>query len=154
MRRCATVAALLAGTVCAGCAGSASTGCSAVYRTCTPFEAACESSWTPCRSGADGAGGAMEEIVQIDSQPTSAAIYVDGRFVGYSPLRHRMRYTSETVRIQVAAVPLYGRQSQQVREIVVPPLPRRVLFFMTNAPGLALGTNSQPPAGNAHGRLD
>lgn len=151
LKRQATAAALLVGALCAGCAGKATTGCSGLYRACTPFEADCGSGWTHCRSNA---GGATEEIVQIDSQPTTAAIYVDGRFVGYSPLRHRMRYTSETARIEVAAVPLFSRQTQQVREIVVPPLPRRVLFSMTNTAVSAHGQRSQTVAGVARGRRD
>jgi hypothetical protein len=121
---------LLCACLCAGCGGAAQTGCTGVYRDCTPFEQHCEDGWARC--GTD-ASGATEEIVHIDSRPTTAAIYVDGRFAGYSPLRYRMRFTSETRRIRLAAVPVYGDQAQQTREIVVPPLPRRVLFLMNNA---------------------
>jgi hypothetical protein len=123
--------ALLALCACAGCAGNAPSGCTGVYRTCTPFEEHCRGGWLRC--GTD-ASGATQEIVRIDSRPTTAAIYVDGRFVGYSPVRHRIRFSSETSSVQIAAVPIYEGQAQQTRELLVPPLPRRVLFLMNNAP--------------------
>ncbi|MCF7991552.1 MAG: hypothetical protein K9M02_14000 [Thiohalocapsa sp.] len=141
MKARAIAAALVLAGLCAGCVGATQTGCNGVYRGCTPFEQHCEDGWVRC--GAD-ASGATEEIVHIHSRPTSAAIYIDGRFAGYSPLSYRMRFTSKTNRISLAAVPIYGDQAQQTREIVVPPLPRRVLFLMNNA--ARSSSNAEPAA--------
>ena len=76
--------------------------------------------------------GATRRWVRIDSTPTPAAIYLDGSFIGYTPMRHAMSFTSKTRRLRLVAVPLYAGQAEQQRLIVVPPLPDRVAFFMNN----------------------
>lgn len=87
--------------------------------------------------------GPTQGWVDIQSSPTPAAIYQDGKFIGYTPMRHVMAFTSKTSRISLVAVPLYAGQAQQERLIKVPPLPERVSFLMNN-PGAGAGTLTGP----------
>lgn len=82
-----------------------------------------------CRSTDDGA---TEQWVAIGSFPTPAAIYLNERFIGYSPMRYPMRFTSRDSHISLVAVPLYAGQAQQEELIIIPPLPKRISFFMNN----------------------
>lgn len=82
---------------------------------------------------ADAAGRSVA-IVQIDSSPTPAWIYVENRFIGTTPLEHRFRYDSGRRSIEVVAEPLpdHAAQIRQRRRFSLPPLPTRVHFFMNN----------------------
>lgn len=120
------VAALLA-----GCASSspAPSGCSYAPATCSAFSPDCSGFAAKCRDA-----GPTRAWVEIDSSPTPAAIYLDGQFIGYSPLRYALAFSSTTRLVSLAAVPLHPGQAQQERLIQVPPLPTRVSFFMNNPP--------------------
>ena len=76
--------------------------------------------------------GASHACVTIDAQPTSAAIYVDGEYAGTTPLQYSMWFESNTRYIRVLAQPIHHNQTPQERLIQVPPLPRRLQFFMNN----------------------
>jgi hypothetical protein len=102
---------------------------------CSPFDQDCNLERVGCRSTDDGA---TEQWVEIGSWPTPAAIYLNERFIGYSPMRYPMRFTSQDSRISLVAVPLYAGQAQQEEMIAVPPLPKRISFFMNN-PALDTG---------------
>jgi hypothetical protein len=117
-RRCGAAGlALLAALAAAGCAPLAPGGCAGRVVACPAAET-----------------GPTRAPVRIDTAPTPAAIYLDGRFIGYSPMTYPVTYTSATSHISVVAVPLYPGQAQQQRLIRVPPLPKRVSFFMNNPP--------------------
>lgn len=96
---------------------------------CSAFEPDCVPPDKRPRTVADGE---TRRWVDIDSAPTPAAIYLNGRFIGYSPLRYPLGFNSEDRAVSVVAVPLYPGQAQQEQLIRVPPLPTRVSFFMNN----------------------
>lgn len=106
---------------------------------CSPFDQDCNLERVGCRSTDDGA---TEQWVDIGSWPTPAAIYLNERFIGYSPMRYRMRFTSQDSSISLVAVPLYAGQAQQEQLITVPPLPKRIAFFMNN-PALDPGASER-----------
>jgi hypothetical protein len=89
----------------------------------------CESVPKPCR---DLPPGVSYGVVDIDTSPTPALIYVDGQPVGKAPLRHLLYFADETRFVIVVAEPMYPNQTRQERRIRVPPLPTRIQFFMNN----------------------
>jgi hypothetical protein len=110
------------------------TGCSPQLRpglatSCTAFQPDCAAREPVVLTAAEGE---TRKWVQIDSEPTAAAIYLNGRFIGYSPLRYRIGFSSGDRAIDLVAVPLYPGQAQQQQVIAIPPLPARVSFFMNN----------------------
>jgi hypothetical protein len=96
---------------------------------CYAFEPDCEPRGPTVRVASDGK---TREWVQIDSEPTAAAIYLNQRFIGYSPLRYPISFSSGDRAIDLVAVPLYPGQAQQQQIIAIPPLPARISFFMNN----------------------
>ena len=72
--------------------------------------------------------------IKIDSSPTSAWIFIDGVYVGTTPLETEMSFGASTSYLEVAAVPIYDSQSRQVKRIKVPPLPKSLYFLMNNSP--------------------
>jgi len=76
--------------------------------------------------------GASNELVEIGSSPTAAAIYVDGTYVGKTPLKRYLWFSSTTHAVTVVAEPLYPGQARQEQRLRVPPLPGRLTFFMNN----------------------
>jgi hypothetical protein len=103
---------LLTATLAAGCAGDR-------LQALSPF------------AGPDGITIAP---VEIDSAPTAAWIYVNGKYVGNTPLVYGLAYDSGTRYIEVVAEPLPSHpvQVRQRQHITVPPLPTRIQFFMNN----------------------
>jgi len=89
---------------------------------CRPLPAECLSEQT----------GASFAWVDIDASPTPAAIHVNGEFIGRTPLRYPLSFTSQTRYVVVVAEPLYPSQSRQERRLLVPPLPNRIQFYMNN----------------------
>ena len=81
-----------------------------------------------------GPGGINVAPVEIDSSPTTAWIYIDGRYAGNTPLVHELTYKGDTRLIEVVAEPLpdHPMQTRQTKHIPVPPLPARLHFFMNN----------------------
>ena len=81
-----------------------------------------------------GPGGISIAPVEIDSSPTTAWVYIDGRYVGNTPLVYGLAYDSDTRYIEVIAEPLPNHpvQLRQTKHIRVPPLPTRLHFFMNN----------------------
>ena len=81
-----------------------------------------------------GPDGITIAPVEIDSAPTTAWIYVNGKYVGNTPLVYGLFYDSDTKHIEVVAEPLPSHTSQlrQTQRIQVPPLPTRIQFFMNN----------------------
>jgi hypothetical protein len=79
-------------------------------------------------------GGVTIAPVKIDSSPTTAWIYIDGKYVGNTPLVYGLAYDSNTHYIEVIAEPLpdHPVQQRQTKHIRVPPLPIRVHFFLNN----------------------
>lgn len=97
--------------------------CIAIFGDCQPSPPECLN----VRSGASFAW------VDIDSSPTPAAIYVNGEYVGETPLQYPLAFTSRTRYVVVVAEPLYPTQTRQEQRLPVPPLPNRIQFFMNNA---------------------
>lgn len=122
----ASAAGLLCLLLSVGCAQQLrpdlSAGCSAFQPDCEPQE--------PYVSTA--ADGETREWVEIVSEPTAAAIYLNERFIGYSPMRYPIGFSSGDRAISLIAVPVYPGQAQQEQLIAIPPLPARVSFFMNN----------------------
>ena len=131
-----TWALALANLALAGCAGDYATptnvDCTPGARpVCTPLQEPCPRPAAPCSYLPPGATNAL---VEIGSSPTPAAIYVDGEYVGESPLKRYLWFSSTTRAVTVVAEPLYPGQARQEQRLLVPPLPERLTFFMNNAP--------------------
>jgi hypothetical protein len=122
-------AVLLLVVALAGCAGGAEYACNFGPQNCEEVLGQCEPEPADCGRLPSGASSAP---VTIDSAPTSAAIFIDGRYVGQTPLRYRIHFSSNTRFIHVVAEPVYPSQTRQERRLQVPPLPQRIQFFMTN----------------------
>lgn len=136
---------LLAVAVLAGAFQSG--GCAAPELACYPeARPLCEASFGPCEpvpaACAEIPPGASNARVEIDSSPTPAAIYVDGEYVGQTPLNRYLWFSSLTRAVTVTAEPLYPGQARQEQRLRVPHLPRRVTFFMNNP---ALANDPQDP---------
>jgi hypothetical protein len=103
---------------------------------CPEAESSCASAFSDCEPAPQGCvalpPGVSYGLVTIDASPTPASIYVDGRAVGRTPLRHPLSFTDQTRYVIVVAEPLYPHQTRQERRIRVPPLPERIQFFMNN----------------------
>jgi hypothetical protein len=145
----AAVALLLAGLWSTG--SVLTTGCARATRPqlslgCSGFDPDCEARPATAVTAADGE---TRRRVQIDTEPTSAAIYFNGRFIGYSPLKYDIGFSSTDRAISLIAVPLYPGQAQQEQLIAIPPLPTRVSFFMNNPAADAADSDEpqdRPPA--------
>jgi hypothetical protein len=115
---------------------------------CSAFRTDCAPAGTRAPSVDDGN---TRHWVRIDSSPTPAAIYLNEQFIGYSPLRHPIGFGSGDSQINLIAVPLFPGQAQQSQYISIPPLPKRVKFFMNNPAADTTSTNQPmdrrlPPA--------
>lgn len=113
-----------------GCAGQTSIDCTSnVDRLLT---------WLPVYGAAppDPCGyvprGSSNTLVEIDSSPTPAAIYVNGDYIGKTPLKRYLWFSSTVRTVNVVAKPLYPGQGRQEQHLLVPHLPRRLTFFMNN----------------------
>lgn len=80
----------------------------------------------------DGPDGATVREVRIDASPTPAWIFIDGTYVGRTPVEPEIAFTHATRFIEVVAVPLHESQTRQVLRIVPPSLPRDLQFFLDN----------------------
>jgi len=76
--------------------------------------------------------GASFKLVDIDASPTPAAIYLNGEFIGRTPLRYPLSFTSQSRYMVIVAEPLYPTQARQERRMLMPPLPDRIQFYMNN----------------------
>ena len=94
----------------------------------------CSSNRLDALSPFPGPDGISIAPVKIDSSPTTAWIYIDGKYVGNTPLVYGLAYDSNTHYIEVIAEPLpdHPVQQRQTKHIRVPPLPIRVHFFLNN----------------------
>jgi hypothetical protein len=81
-----------------------------------------------------GQNGEDAAIVEIHASPTPAWIFVNGDYAGITPLDYEMQFDSETRSLEVSAVPMYGSQTRQSKRLHVPPLPKRLHFFMNTPP--------------------
>ena len=79
-----------------------------------------------------GPEGATMAQVQIDAAPTPAWIFVDGAYVGQTPVTPEIPFTHETRFVEVVAVPMYASQTRQLLRITPPALPRNLTFFLDN----------------------
>jgi hypothetical protein len=112
-------------------------GCAQPSRDCRAARGApCDSAFNPCASTVDACRdvplGATNALVEIGSVPTTADIYVNGDYIGRTPLKRYLWFSSATRTITVVAEPLYPGQARQEQRLSVPPLPERVTFFMNN----------------------
>lgn len=96
---------------------------------CDPRFGHCAGDIDPCRHIPPGATSAL---LEIDSSPSSAKIFVDGTYVGRTPLKHYLWFFSTTRAIIVVAEPIYPGQARQEQRLTVPHLPKRLTFFMNN----------------------
>jgi hypothetical protein len=96
----------------------------------------CEPTFGPCAADVDPCryvpAGATNTLVEIDSFPTPAEIFIDGAYVGRTPLKRYLWFSSRTPAVNVVAEPLYPGQARQKQRLNVPPLPKRLTFFMNN----------------------
>ena len=76
--------------------------------------------------------GSTAARVRIDSSPTEAWIFVDGQYVGITPLEQKIKFWAATRYVEVVAVPMYPAQARQVKRLEVPPLPQTLFFDMNN----------------------
>ena len=79
-----------------------------------------------------GPDGATVAQVEIDSSPTPAWIFIDGTYVGQTPVTREIPFTHETRFIEVVAVPAYASQTRQVLRVTPPAVPRNLTFFLDN----------------------
>ena len=84
---------------------------------------------SPVRGGPDGATLAQ---VRIDSSPTPAWIFVDGTYVGQTPVTRDIAFTHETRFVEVVAVPKCAAQTRQVLRVTPPSMPENLTFFLDN----------------------
>jgi len=98
---------------------------------CDPTLGPCAADMDPCSYIPPGTTNAL---VEIDAMPTSAKIYVDGEYVGRTPIKRYLWFSSTTRAITVVAEPLFPGQARQEQRVNVPPLPKRLTFFMNNPP--------------------
>jgi hypothetical protein len=105
-----------------GCREDLKAECGSTFAPCTVLI-------DPCR---DIPPGATNSLVEIDSSPTPAEIFVDGTYVGRTPLKRYLWFSSTTRSVTVVAEPLYPGQARQEQSLNVHPLPRRLTFFMNN----------------------
>lgn len=105
--------------------------CDNISEDCSSWPGACRSLPKAC---AEVPAGADHVLVEILSSPTHAAIYLDGKFIGTSPLLHPLWYSSKTRFLRLTAEPLFPGQARQEQLIKIPPLPSRIQFFMNSAP--------------------
>jgi hypothetical protein len=130
-RRGARAAAVAAAVLLGGCA-QPGLDCRAAR------DAACDSSFGPCAADVDPCRdvppGATNTLVEIESRPTPADVFVDGTYVGRTPLKRYLWFSSTTRAVTVVAEPLYPGQARQEQRLRVPPLPERLTFFMNNPP--------------------
>lgn len=91
---------------------------------------ACLSACTP--AAVQPSPGSSVGTVSIDASPDAAWIFVDGRFVGRTPVAPAIPFTHATRYVEVVAVPMHASQARQALRIVPPSLPRRLQFFMDN----------------------
>ena len=98
----------------------------------------CDLDMVPCAADIDPCRyippGATNTLVEIDSSPTAAMIYVNGEYVGRTPIKRYLWFSSTTRAVTVVAEPLFPGQARQEQQLNVPPLPRRLTFFMNNPP--------------------
>lgn len=80
----------------------------------------------------DAPAGATVREVHIDASPTPAWIFIDGTYVGRTPVEPEIPFTHATRFIEVVAVPLHDSQTRQVLRLVPPSLPRDLQFFLDN----------------------
>jgi hypothetical protein len=76
--------------------------------------------------------GASTARIKIDSRPTPAWIFIDGRFVGRTPVEPLVAFTHATLFVDVVAVPMHASQTRQALKLVPPVLPHQVTFFLDN----------------------
>lgn len=111
-------------------------GCSTRPLDCSGQRNACAGAFADCapvpESCRNVPPGVSYGLVDIDTSPTPASIYVDGERVGVTPLRHPLYFNNQTRYVIVVAEPMYPNQTRQERRIRVPPLPNRIQFFMNN----------------------
>ena len=80
----------------------------------------------------DAPAGASVREVRIDASPTPAWIFIDGTYVGRTPVEPEIPFTHATRFVEVVAVPLHESQTRQVLRLVPPSLPRDLQFFLDN----------------------
>lgn len=98
------------------------------------FASGCASQWSSQQETYAAEDGSTVAVIKIDSSPTSAWIFIDGVYVGATPIEMEMSFGADTSYLEVAAVPIYASQSRQVKHIKVPPLPTTLHFLMNNSP--------------------
>ena len=98
---------------------------------------ACASDFPEAPESYAGVDGSTAAVVEIGASPSPAWIFVDGVYVGVTPLQYEMSFNSETAYLSVVAVPMYSSQTRQVKRIQVPPLPKRLHYFMNTASEIA-----------------
>jgi hypothetical protein len=79
-----------------------------------------------------GPAGAGAVQVRIDAAPTPAWIFVDGTYIGRTPLTPEIPFTHATRFIEIVAVPMHDSQTRQALRLVPPSLPRSLQFFLDN----------------------
>ena len=79
-----------------------------------------------------GPRGETVAQVHIESSPTPAWIFVDGNYVGQTPVTPDIPFTHDTRYVEVVAVPMYAAQTRQVLRVAPPSMPQSLTFFLDN----------------------
>jgi len=97
--------------------------------------------------------GATHHEVSITSYPTTAGIYLNGNYIGNTPLTVDIWYDRHRVFTELIARNLYPNQFPQVARIEAPDVPDKIRFFMNHPSLIELdltqlsgGPSPQPPA--------
>lgn len=136
------LAALIGATLLTGCAETPKLDCTDASRPpCDAIFGPCPAPPDPCTYIPPGASNAL---VEMDSFPTAAAIFVNGDYIGKTPLKRYLWFSSTSRTVTVVAEPIYPGQARQEQRLQVPHLPRRLSFFMNN-PSKTEGNTAETP---------
>ena len=73
--------------------------------------------------------GVFKKKMLIQSQPTPAKIYVNGEYIGITPVTTKLWYEKEKF-VNIKAEPFYESQTPQNIYIKIPPIPPKLTIFM------------------------
>ena len=75
--------------------------------------------------------GSFETDLIIESTPTDAMIYIDGREIGVTPINLNIYYFRK-ISLNIKAVPIYRNQFVQDINFSIPPVPDKINIIMTD----------------------
>jgi len=85
--------------------------------------------------GASETAGMNQALLKIKTSPTNARIFIDGEYMGKSPLKYKVWYNEEK-KINLVAEPIEANQFPQNVYLNVPPVPKKITLYMDKKPVL------------------